>query len=291
MNQSNLCLRFSFLLLTCLILFLSSCVPSPEPPEPQQPEPLTVEEEIDNRFTFRPNRPFNAIYQCGRLNSQLLWFFVFKDDGSMQVLFTTDTHEDFVFDGTYSYDNNQLRLRMPAGPTMPFPQGLDEGSTAIMPQFDLIAAFSTPEMICICEGHDLNTQAPPKVQANYDCPEINVQASTYEDNAIEFVHREMPFDLAVPGSIFRQQDTYINGLSNPNIRRGFGIYRQDGNRFFASFRIAQDFADFARNELPVAFNPGVPFNDHNLISGSILNGGQEIIVDQLDPNAGACGLR
>lgn len=209
----------------------------------------------------------------------------------MQVLFTTDTHDDFVFDGTYTYTDNQLRLMMPAGPSMPFPLGLDETSTVIMPQFDLIAAFSTPEMICICEGHDLNTQSPPKVQANYDCPEINIQASTYEDNAIEFVHREMPFDLAVPGSIFRQQDTHINGLANPNIRRGFGIYRQDGIKFFASFQLAQDFADFAGNALPFAFNPGVPFIDHNLISGNILDGGQQITVDQLDPGAGACGLR
>ena len=255
------------------------------------PTEAQLADEIDQKFPFTPNQPFTAMSICGRLNSQLEWHFLFMENNTMQVLFTTDTHDDYVFDGTYTYANDQLRLMMPGGPTSPFPLGLDERSTVIMPQFGLVAGFATPEMICICEGHELNGINQPHAQANYDCPIINIQAVSDEDNAIELVHRSVPFDLAVTGSIFRQQDIYINGQNNPNIRRGYGIYRQDGNRFYASFRVAQDFADFAAGQLPVNFNPGVPFDDYNLISGTISANGQELTVDQLMPEAGPCTLR
>ena len=247
--------------------------------------------QIQQRFPFTPNQPFSAIYNCRRLGSQLAWYFVFYEDQSMQVLFTTDTWDDFVFDGAYSYTNGELRLQMPAGPNMPFPQGLDERSTVIMPQFGLVAAFATPEMACVCEGHNLNPVAPPKIRANYDCPIINIQAASDEDNAIEFVHTAIPFEQPVPGSIFRQQDTYVNGLTNPIIRRSFGIYRMDGDKFYASFRIASDFVDFAGDALPNGIQIDPPFEDFNVISGEFRNNGQEIIVDQLRPEEGPCSLR
>ena len=74
--------------------------------------------------------------------------------------------------------------------------------------------------------------------------------------------------------------------------RGFGIYRQVGDRFFANFQLAQEFADFAQGAYCL-FNSilGCPFQDHNLISGQVLNNGQQILVDQLAPEEGACGLR
>ncbi len=274
-------------------LFSSASCKKGDGPEPGQ-QPQTEAEwlqEMNNRFPFSANQPFEAIYQCGRSGSQLLWFFLFREDGTMQALFTTDTHDDFAFDGTYTYTNDQIRLMMPGGPTMPFPQGLDETTTSIMPQMGLVAAFATPQMICICDGHTLNTQAPPQVQANYDCPIINIQAASDEDNAVEFVHREVPFAFPVTGSIFRQQDIYINGAQNPIIRRGFGIYRQQGDRFYANFRVAADFAQYAAGNLPFAFNPGLPFEDYNLLTGEFRNNGQEIIVDQLMPEEGPCSLR
>lgn len=248
-------------------------------------------EDIERRFAFTPNRPFDAVYRCGRIGSQLDWYFLFRADNTMQVLFTTDTYEDFAFDGAYAYDDDELRLMMPAGPNMPFPQGLDERSTVIMPQFGLVAAFATPKMICICRGHGLNREQPPKVQANYDCPSINIQAVSDEDNAVEFTLRHVPFEFPVPGSIFRQQDTYVQGLTNPLIRRATGIYRREGDRFFATFRIAADFAAYAGNRLPAPFNPQPPFEDHNILTGEFLNNGQEVVVDQLMPEAGSCKLR
>lgn len=262
---------------------------------PNNPNQLPTEEElrdqIEQAFPFTPNQPLDAVYQCGRLGSQLLWYLVLQPDNKMQVLFTTDTHQDFAFEGSYTYTNDKLRLQMPAGPTMPFPNGLDELTTVIMPQFGTVAAFATDQMICLCDGHNLNTQQPPKVQANYDCPIINVQAATDEDNAIEFVHREIPFDLPVPGSIFRQQDIYVSGAINPSITRAFGIYRQLGNKFYASFRVASDFIDFAGDKLPIQLNINPPFADHNIISGEFQNNGQAIIVDQLKPEEGTCDLR
>ena len=161
-----------------------------------------------------------------------------------------------------------------------------------MPQFGLVAAFATPNMVCVCEGHSLNEQAAPKVNANYECPNINFEAATDEDNAIELVHRAVPYEFPVLGSIFRQQDLYVNGLTNPLIKRGYGIYRQVDHQFYATFRIAADFADFARNQLPFDLgNIQTPFEDHNILSGKISGNGQELTVDQLMPEAGPCQLR
>ncbi|MCG8332549.1 MAG: hypothetical protein MI974_32995 [Chitinophagales bacterium] len=282
---------FILILIFIPLLIATSCIKE-NTPDPASLSENEVADLIEQTFPFTPNQPFNALYVCGRLGSQLEWYFLFDENNSMQVMFTTDTHDDYVFNGSYTYKNEELHLNMPGGATSPFPQGLDERSTVIMPKLGLVAAFATPEMICICQGHNLNTQAPPKAQANYDCPTINVQAASDEDNAIELMLRAAPFDLAVPGSIFRQQDTHINGLTNPVIRRGYGIYRTIGDRYYASFRIAQDFAEFANpNQLPISFTPGVPFEDHNLISGTIQNSYQELIVDQLKPEAGPCTLR
>jgi len=283
--------------LTPLLIALSMTACSKDSSQPNaQPEDSLerpeLEAEIEQQFPFTPNQAFGALYRCGWLGSQLDWYFLFTEDGRLQVLFTTDMHEDYVFEGSYTYQNDEIRLQMAGGADSPFPQGLDETSTVIMPKLGLVAAFATPQMICICQGHDLNAENPPQAEANYDCPTINVQAATDEDNAIELMHRSVPFEMAVPGSIFRQQDTYVDGLTNPLVRRAYGIYRLQGNRFYASFRLAQDLAEYAEPEqLPVAIQPGVPFEDHNLISGRIQNNYQELTVDQLSPESGPCQLR
>lgn len=286
---------FAQILLIGFALFVAGCKKEVINPGGNKPTQLPTEEQlrnqIDQAFPFTPNQPLDGIYRCGRLNSQLVWYFILRPDSKMQVLFTTDTHQDFAFDGTYSYENDRLRLQMPAGPTQPFPNGLDEESTVIMPQFGTVVAFATENMVCLCDGHNLNTQQPPKVKANYDCPIINVQAATEEDNAIEFVHTEVPFNIPVTGSIFRQKDIYVSGAVTPSITRAFGIYRQLGNKFYASFRVASDFIDFAGDKLPAPLTIDPPFTDHNIISGEFRNNGQEIIVDQLQPDAGACQLR
>nr|WP_297788821.1 hypothetical protein [uncultured Allomuricauda sp.] len=278
-----------------LLVFVLFAVACSETNDPLPARPLAEDELRDliaDRFPFQSNQTFEALYVAARQGSNLEWYFNFHEDGTLDVLFTTDMNQDFSFPGTYTYVNDQITIQMPAGPNMPFPAGLNETSTVIMPQFGLVAAFATDEMIAICMGHGLNSQAPPRTMANYGCPVINVQAASSEENAIELVHRSVPTEFAVAGSIFRQQDTHVQGAANPLVRRGYGIYRQTGNDFYATFRIASDFATFAQGQLPFAVgNVGVPFDDYNIISGSFGNNGQQLIVDQLSPEDGPCVLR
>ncbi|WP_123877430.1 hypothetical protein [Flagellimonas maritima] len=277
-------------LILIFILLISSCSESDDVNTSPNEENLI--ETINNLFPFTPNQNFEALYICARRNSNLEWYFNFHVDGTFDVLFTTDTNQDFSFRGNYTYINDQLTLRMDGGPAMPFPNGLNESSTVIMPQFGLVAAFATSEMVAICIGHGFNSRQPPRVNANYDCPNINIQAATDEDNAIELVHSAVPTEFPVLGSIFRQKETFVSGSANPIIRRGYGIYRQTGNEFYATFRIAEDFVDFAQSRLPFNVgNVGVPFDDFNVINGSIGANGQELIVEQLQPDEGPCVLR
>lgn len=284
--------HLNFILLLFIVLATYSCQKGPgaQAGPGGVPSAQNIRNTVAQRFPFTPNQPFSATYICGRRNSNLIWHFQFSSNRNMRVLFTTDTYDDYAFDGTYSYQNDELRLMMPGGPTMPFPQGLDETSRVIMPQFGLIGGFATDNMICICEGHDYNVQAPPVNIAHYDCPEINIQAATYEDNAVEFVLQSLPFGQTVNGSIFRHQDTYIAGKTTPNIRRGYGIYRQDGDQFWATFSLYRDFVDFAGNRLPFSVQASLPFDDYNLLSGRFISNDREVVIDQLMPEAGACRL-
>ncbi len=277
-------------IVTICILLLSSCSKDDNPTTLGSEE--NIIDTVNNLFTFTPNQSFEALYICRRRNSNLDWYFNFHADGTLDVLFTTDTNQDFSFRGSYTYTNDQLTLQMAGGISMPFPLGLNESSTVIMPQFGLVAAFATSEMVAICIGHGLNTQQPPRVNANYDCPIINIQAVTDEDNAIELVHTTVPTGFPVSGSIFRQKDTFVNGSANPIIRRGYGIYRQAGNDFYATFRIAEDFMNFTQGQLPFDVGAiGSPFDDFNVINGTIDANGQELIVQQLQPEEGPCRLR
>ena len=234
---------------------------------------------IENRFDFTPNQTFEAIYLAGRRGSGREWYFNFHRDGSLDVLFTTDTNLNLSFPGSYTYTNDEITIFMDAGESMPFPAGLNESSTVIMPQFGLVAAFATREMIAICIGHGLNTQQPPRINANYSCPTVG------EENAIELVHSAVPGSFPVGGSIFRQKETRI-------ITRGYGIYRQAGDEFYATFKIAEDFAEFAQGNLPFNVgNPTAPFDDFNVLSGSLNAEGTELTVNQLQPEAGPCQLR
>lgn len=283
-------MKKTFKIIVVAVILLSSCTNDDNAVDPINEQDLL--ESINSRFGFTPNQNFEALYICARRNSNLEWYFNFHSDGTLDVLFTTDTNQDFSFRGSYTYTNDQLTLIMDGGISMPFPLGLNESSTVIMPQFGLVAAFATSEMVAICIGHGLNTQQPPRVNANYDCPNINIQAATDEDNAIELVHTAVPTGFPVWGSIFRQKDTFVNGSANPVIRRGYGIYRQVGNDFYATFRIAEDFMNFAQGQLPFDVGAiGSPFDDFNVINGTIDANGQELIVQQLQPEEGPCSLR
>ena len=59
------------------------------------------------------------------------------------------------------HSGGAIRLQMPAGVDQPFPAGLDETSTVLMPQFGLVAGFATPSMACVVGGHTLNAWLVP----------------------------------------------------------------------------------------------------------------------------------
>ena len=249
---------------------------------------LTTDSEIaahaDEQFPFTPNQPIDVHFACVRSGSNLGWYFLLTPDGAMSVSFTTDTSEVFVFPGTYTYDNNQIRLQMPAGPTMPFPAGLDETSTALMPTLGMVGAFSTAQMLCVAGGHGHDGPATMAL-ANYGCPTINVQAASFEDNVVEFVHQAIPTGMSVAGSVFRQRDVQIAGTTFPQVTRAYGIYRRSGNEWIANFRIPTDFADF------IGSAPIVPAFEHNWLTGRFGANDNTVSVDQLTEDGTPCNLR
>lgn len=225
--------------------------------------------ELERIFPFTPNQPFDVIYQCERVGSALIYTLDFKSDLSFDIYTTTDAPADVgPQPGTYTYQNDEIHLQSNSAPFILI--NLDETSTSITPSFGLPVAFQTPNMACLAIGHRENvTEFGSTV--HYDCPNINFQAVSFDDNAIEFVHRAVPFSLAVPGSAFRARDRYVNDNPTALVRRGYGLYRRTGNDFY------------------IVFLPGT-FDDNNVLSGRFKNGDLQISVDQLEPQRGDCSV-
>jgi hypothetical protein len=177
-----------------------------------------------------------------------------------------DTGQEVSFGGTYTYANGTIRMLALNNPILP----LDETSTRIVAHLGVVGEMDTPNMRCGAIGHGYN---PPATETfkSYDCPLINIGAASDEDNSIEFVHSAMPFSLTVRGSIFRQRDINIYQATNPNVTRAYGIYRRAGDTFYADF--------------------GNQFPDHNLLKGSFSANDAQLLVEQLQPSAGACTRR
>lgn len=223
-------------------------------------------DQVNQRFPFTPNQPFDVIFACQRVNSQLLYNFDFNSNGTFDLYSSLNNGQDIMVSGTYTYQNDELHMTS-SNNFLP----LDEVSINIEAQLGMVYRFQTANMDCIAMGHRYNDAAREfSTTVHYSCPKINIQAVSYDNNAIEFVHRNMPFNLAVPGSTFRQRDRNISGTTQPNILRGYGIYRRDGDNFTIYF-----------NNL---------FDDANVLTGSFRNGDLEISVDQLEPQAGNCQL-
>jgi hypothetical protein len=225
--------------------------------------------ELERIFPFTPNQPFDVIYSCARTGSVLEYIFDFKSDGTFDLTITDDTGAFHFQPGTYTYMNNELHLQTgsPAGAIL---FNLDERSTSITPAMGLIGIFQTPNMICGAIGHRYNDpMAEFGNTVHYDCPSINIQPVSFDVNAIEFVLRTIPFNLAVPGSAFRARDRFISSNPNALIARGYGLYRRVGNKFY------------------ILFAAGT-FDDYNTLSGDFKNGNLQVSVDQLEPQKGDC---
>lgn len=223
-------------------------------------------DQVNQRFPFTPNQPFDVIYACQRLNSQLLYTFDFNSNGTFDLYSTLNNNQDIMVSGTYTYQNDEIHM-LSQNNFLP----LDETSVNIESLFGLLYRFQTANMDCIAIGHRYNDPMREfSTTVNYSCPNINITQTYYDNNAIEFAHQNMPFNLTVPGSAFRQRDRNINGATQPNILRGYGIYRRAGDEFYVYFN----------NQ----------FDDVNILTGSFMNGDLQISVDQLEPGAGNCSL-
>lgn len=233
----------------------------------QTPPAQTLQAEIDQMFPFVANAPFDVAFSCERVNSQLTYYFNFQLNNTFQVFIELDNHQQVSFTGTYTYAGNAIR--MVADPNNIL--ALDETTTRVVPHLGMVGEFSTPGMTCGALGHRYNDAATDTFKS-YDCPFINIQAASDEDNAFEFVHSGgNPFGFVVRGGIFRQRDIRVTGTTNPNVTRGYGIFRRTGNTFYADF--------------------GGRFADHNLLKGSFMSGDQQLSVEQLQPSAGPCNRR
>jgi predicted RNA-binding Zn-ribbon protein involved in translation (DUF1610 family) len=134
---------------------------------------------------------------------------------------------------------------------------LDETTTDTLTVLGLLYGFETPGMVCAACGHRYNTVSN---YGHYRCPDINQTAVSRESNAVEINHFSMPFNLRVVGSMFRQRDTYVNGMLNPLVLRGNGICRRNGDRWYAYFHTR--------------------FDDFQYLSGTFGSGDQNVNVEQ-----------
>jgi len=225
-----------------------------------------LQAEIDQLFPFTPNQPIDVTYICGRANSKLTYYFDFNTNQTFNVYFTTDTHQDVTFSGTYTYSNGAIHMVALNNPVI----ALDETTTRIVPHMGLPGELYTADMACGAYGHGYNDPVSDNFKS-YGCPNINIAAVSYEENAFDFVHSAISYAFPVRGSIFRQRDIWISGDPNAHITRGYGIYRRVGDTFYADF--------------------GNQFADYNLLKGTFANGDMQVSVEQLEPSRGPCNRR
>jgi hypothetical protein len=225
-----------------------------------------LQAEIDQLFPFTPNQPIDVTFICGRANSQLTYYFDFNLDQTFNVYLTTDTGQDVTFSGTYTYAGGAIHMVALTNPVI----ALDETTTRIAAHMGMPGEIETPNMRCGALGHGYNDVATDTFKS-YGCPIINIQAVSYEENALEFVHSAISYAFPVRGSMFRQRDFWVNTNPSAIIRRGYGIYRRVGNTFYADF--------------------GNQFNDYNLLKGTFANADTQVSVEQLEPGRGPCNRR
>lgn len=222
--------------------------------------------EIDRVFPYTANQPLDVLFQCGRANSRLTYYFGFSPNGTLDVFFETDTHQQVAFSGTYTHANGAIRMVALNNPALP----LDETTTRIVPHLGIVGELETPAMRCGAVAHGYNDPAVETFKS-YRCPAINVGAVSYDENFFEFADSSSPFNIVFRGGIFRQKDVTVSGNPQAIIARGHGIYRRSGDTFYADF--------------------GNQFADHNLLKGSFAGSDQQLVVEQLEPAAGPCTRR
>jgi hypothetical protein len=183
------------------------------------------------------------------------------------VRLVASSNDEITLTGTYAYQNGVITFNPLNGLTL-YP----EVSLAIETYLGMIVHFTAAVsaqgadpnqaiLSCYAVGHGYNDSAQEFLR-HYDCP-LKSQNITYESNAIEFTPQaSVHSGLTVAGGIFRHRERDNDQLfDNPLIRRGYGIYRRDGDQYYGYF-----------------YNQ---FDDANLISGTFSSGDMQISVNEL----------
>ncbi|MEM9195312.1 MAG: hypothetical protein AAGF12_39435, partial [Myxococcota bacterium] len=218
---------------------------------------LTLEE-VNAEFPFTPNEPMQVHFVCLVANSGLEYELLLRSSSSFSIAARLDTGDVASATGRYSYENDVISLRTDPNNFI----YLDERTTTITPALGIVYAFASENMRCVAVGHEHNDGAI--VGEGYLCPEFSEGAASSQVNAFEF-------DVAFPGSIFRDRNRWVLDRGQPSIQRGYGIYRRVGNRYYGYF--------------------GTQFDDYNLVTGTFSPGGEAVEVEQLPDGSPPCSRR
>lgn len=215
--------------------------------------------DINAEFPFTPNRAIDVYYSCALSTSALAYELHMMRDMTFTIAARLDTGDIAFATGSYTYANDVISIR-----TSPnnFIQ-LDEQTNSITPVLGLVGAFTTQVMLCLAVGHEEDDPST-RVEASYLCPEFSEGSASSQVNAFEF-------DVAYPGSIFRDRNRWVVGNDQPLIQRGYGVHRKKGDRHYGYF--------------------GVQFDDYNVVTGSFGAGAASVRIDQLPAGFAQCERR
>lgn len=133
--------------------------------------------------------------------------------------------------------------------------GLDEVSDQAYSDTGPLLAFQTPNVYCGLIGHDKS----PGVEGYARCPKIGyVPGVGWQENAFEF--------YANRGVKWRQWDELV-AAADTLYSENYGAYLIEGNQLWMVF----------------------PFRDEQQFLSGTINADQTFIVNELEPDKGACG--
>jgi len=152
--------------------------------------------------------------------------------------------------GTYQLENKKISLHIPF---------LHLKETSLQEEWGkgLLLTFQMSQFFCHSTAHDQG----PSFSAYAKCPTIRyIPALSYENNSFEF-HPNHMVKWRSWKEVLKIPDTFYSEY--------FGIYLIKGKKFFLFF--------------------GDKENDRYL-TGTLLNQGQNILIDQLEPKKGPCQI-
>lgn len=238
-----------------------------------------------------PTIPVDQIFACALYNaatqqySQLWHYLNFRADGTLELAIETNTGQWIQGNGGYTA---LLNIGLTGyGINMSYTLGAQTfqtnfnlkvghraGALKMIRYFDAAGEMTENGttyqigMNCQAFGHRYNLNS---TFLRFECPARSTPTGYYLD-AFEL-------NALAPGNAFRQQDHYINGVSQPNIERSeVGIFRLNGSDVTIDFTV----------------NPNTPgigaFSDFNEFHAELVttNGQLQLIVDEFSAGNNVC---